>query len=114
MTLKAGGSENDSACARMSWCATAWNVPPQTRSAGLVPRGVTRASMSSAARRVNVSSRIRGAATPCARSQAARATSVRVLPVPAPASTRSGPDWWVAARRWFSLRPSRTSAGSNM
>ena len=28
MTLNAGGSENDSACARMIWCATAWNVPP--------------------------------------------------------------------------------------
>ena len=92
MTLNSGGSENDSACARMIWWATAWKVPPTTRSAALAPRGVTRASMSSAARRVNVSSRIRLAGVPWLRSQPARATRVRVLPVPAPASTSSGPD----------------------
>ena len=114
MTLNSGGSENDSACARMIWWATAWKVPPTTRSAALAPRGMTRASMSSAARRVNVSSRIRLAGVPWLRSQPARATRVRVLPVPAPARTSSGPDWYVAARRWSSLSPSRTSAGSNM
>jgi len=48
--------------------------------------------ISRAARRVKVSSRIRLAWMPWqSRSQAARATSVRVLPVPAPASTSSGP-----------------------
>ena len=93
--VNCGGSENDSACCRMILCAMAWNVPPQIRSDPLAEPpdpAAARASMSLAARRVNVSSRIRLAGTPWApRSHAARATSVRVLPVPAPASTSSGP-----------------------
>ena len=90
--VNCGGSENDSACCRMILCAMAWNVPPQMRSAGPPDPAAARASMSLAARRVKVSSRIRLAGTPWApRSHAARATSVRVFPVPAPASTSSGP-----------------------
>ena len=90
--VNCGVSENDSACCRMILCAMAWNVPPQIRSDPPPDPASARASMSLAARRVNVSSRIRLAGTPWApRSQAARATSVRVLPVPAPASTSSGP-----------------------
>ena len=89
--VNCGGSENDSACCRIILCAMAWNVPPQIRSDEPDP-AAARASMSLAARRVNVSSRIRLAGTPWApRSHAARATSVRVFPVPAPASTSSGP-----------------------
>ena len=90
--VNCGGSENDSACCRMILCAMAWNVPPQMRSAEPPDPAAARASMSLAARRVKVSSRIRLAGTPRApRSHAARATSVRVFPVPAPASTSSGP-----------------------
>src|SRR6202042_3112255 len=37
MTLNSAGSENDSACARMIWWATAWKVPPTTRSAAPAP-----------------------------------------------------------------------------
>ena len=134
ITLNSGGSENDSACVRMIRCAIAWNVPPQIRSPAVCPAPIgirspsgpstsrairspsdaTRASMSSAARRVNVSSRIRLAWMPCDRSQAARATRVPVLPVPAPASTSSGPPSWVAARRCSSFSSSSRVAGSNM
>ncbi len=114
MTVNSGGSENDSACSRTIRCAIAWKVPPVIRSAADGVRGAARASMSSAARRVNVSSRMRLAGVPCSRSQAARATSVRVLPVPAPARISSGPAGWMAASRCCSFSPSRTLADSNM
>ncbi len=61
--------------------------------------------MSSAARLVKVSSKIRLGWMPWSRSQAARATSVPVLPVPAPARISSGPPWWVAARLLISIEP---------
>ena len=116
--VNCGGSENDSACCRMILCAMAWNVPPQIRSApppGPSHPAAARASMSLAARRVKVSSRIRFAGTPwLPRSHAARATSVRVFPVPAPASTSSGPPWCVTARRCCSFSPSSTALSSNM
>ena len=51
----------------------------------------TRRSISAAARRVKVSSRIRSGRRPWAISQATRWTSVAVLPVPAPATISSGP-----------------------
>ena len=90
--VNCGGSENDSACCRMILCAMAWKVPPQIRPVVPSCPAAARASMSLAARRVKVSSRIRLAGTPWpSRSHAARATSVRVFPVPAPASTSSGP-----------------------
>jgi len=48
---------------------------------------LARASMSSAARRVNVSSRMRSGATPRSSNAHTRAVSARVLPLPAPAKT---------------------------
>ena len=93
----------------------AWKVPPQIRPDEPSNHAAARASMSLAARRVKVSSRIRLAGTPwlpC--SHAARATSVLVFPVPAPASTSSGPPCCVAARRCCSLSPSSTALSSNM
>src|SRR5689334_18936423 len=113
--VNCGGSENDSACCRMILCAMAWKVPPQIRSDEPSNHAAARASMSLAARRVKVSSRIRLAGTPwlpC--SHAALATSVLVFPVPAPASTRSGPPCCVAARRCCSFSPSSTAPSSNM
>ena len=113
--VNCGGSENDSACCRMILCAMAWKVPPQIRSDEPSNHAPARASMSLAARRVKVSSRIRLAGTPwlpC--SHAALATSVLVFPVPAPASTRSGPPCCVAARRCCSFSPSSTAPSSNM
>ena len=65
-----------------------------TRSA----RARARSTISRAARRVNVSSRIRSAGTPSASSHATRAHSVVVLPVPAPARiSRVSPPWVAAA-----------------
>ena len=66
------------------------------------------ASISAAARRVNVSSRIRSGATPRARSAATRAARVLVFPVPAPATTSSGPSPCSTTRRCAGL--SSTSA----
>ena len=70
----------------------AWNVPPQIRLADVESpqMAATRASMSSAARRVKVSSSTRSGGVPLSSSAATRLVSVRVLPVPAPASTTRG------------------------
>src|SRR5258708_4783272 len=110
MTVNCGGSEKASACWRMIRCAMAWKVPPATRAADVAPGGgMILDSISSAARRVDVSSRIRAGSGPCGRSQLARATRVLVLPVPAPASTSSGPAGQVAAWRCSSSSWSRTA-----
>src|SRR5436305_1693400 len=69
-----------------------------------------RARSSSAAGAENVSTRIPSGPAPCSTSQAKRATSVRVFPVPAPATTSSRPPGWVTASRWASVRPSRIAA----
>src|SRR5205807_731841 len=69
-----------------------------------------RARSSSAAGAENVSARIPSGAAPSSTSQAKRATSVRVFPVPAPATTSSRPPGCVTASRWASVRPSRIAA----
>src|SRR6185437_11943005 len=76
--------------ARSRRCAVAWNVPPCTRPVEPPTRRTARSNISCAARRVNVSRRIRCGLTPLATRCATRCTSVRVLPVPAPAMIRSG------------------------
>ena len=49
--------------------------------------------------------------TPCARIRwATRCVRTRVLPEPAPATTRSGPSTWRTASRWAGLRPARSSS----
>ncbi len=65
-----------------------------------------RVSISPAARRVKVSSRIRSAGTPRSIRYATRQASVRVLPVPEPATTSSGPSPYVTASRWAGLSSS--------
>ena len=73
-----------------------WKVPLQIP----VTPGTTRcarSSISRAARFVNVSSRMRSGGTPFSTKYATRCTSVRVLPVPAAASTSIGPSGAVAA-----------------
>ncbi len=58
MTVNRGGSENDSECRRMIRCAIEWKVPPVIRAGEAAPLpGADLDSISSAARRVNVSSR---------------------------------------------------------
>ena len=114
MTVNCGGSENDSACRRMIRWAIAWKVPPVIRPLAGRAHPAARDRMSSAARRVKVSSRIREGSTPWSHSQAARTTSVRVFPVPAPASTSSGPPGCTTAWRCSSFSPSSTSGDSNI
>ncbi len=68
----------------------------------------TRPRISAAALLVKVTARIdQGEAFSTASSQAMRRVSTRVLPLPAPASTRKGPGGAVTAARWGSLRSSR-------
>ena len=90
----------------MSWCAMAWKVPPRRRSphSRWPLRAAARASMSSAARRVKVNSRILSGATPRSRSRATRAVRVRVLPVPAPATITRGSSPWTTADSCASSR----------
>ena len=65
-----------------------------------------RSSIWRAARRVKVSRRMRSAGVPVASNHATRAERAVVLPVPAPARTRSGPPSWLTAARWASLSSS--------
>ena len=115
MTLNCGGSENDSACARMIRCAMAWNVPPQIRSAEPPSAGARPGEHVVGGRRVKVSSRIRlgrQALAPAARPPGPPGSrSCRSRPRPGSAAGR--PHAWPpgAAR---SFRPSRMSPTSNM
>ena len=88
---------------RRSGGATEWNVPPH----GLCRRSAefpaARPSISAAARRVKVSSSTRCAGTPRSSSRPTRAVSVVVFPVPAPASTSSGPPSCSTASRCSSF-----------
>src|SRR5581483_762222 len=111
ITVKSGASPTARPCSRSRRLATAWNVPPQTRPRRR-PAPVSRSareSISRAARRVNVSRRIRSGRTPRSTSRATRQASVHVLPLPAPATTRSGPPRCSTASRWAGLRCSKAS-----
>lgn len=93
--------------------AMAWNVPACTCAAraGSVT-APTRRSMSWAARRLKVTSRIRSGGVPRASRRPRRATRVAVLPVPAPAMITSGPPSWSTASRCRASRPSAHGAAS--
>ena len=70
----------------------------------------SRSPSSTAARRLKVIAAMDAGSTPVATSQAIRATSVVVLPLPAGATTRTGPGSAVAAARWSGAsRASRAS-----
>ena len=75
-------------------------MPPATRSQLPPTSAAARPSISSAALRVNVRSRMCAGGTPHSTSRATRYTRVRVLPLPAPAITSTGPSTVVAARYW--------------
>ena len=93
--------------------ATAWNVPPHTRPRASRPViREARASISREALLVKVSSRMRSGGTPDSISQATRHARVMVLPVPAPATTRTGPPGWHAASRWASFSCSIQVSGT--
>ena len=80
-----------------------WKVPLQMPVTPETTR-CARSSISRAARFVNVSSRMCSGGTPFSTKYATRCTSVRVLPVPAAASTSIGPSGAVAAAHCSGLR----------
>ncbi len=87
-----------------------WKVPSQGMpSAEASPISLPmRSFISRAALLVKVTARIwEGRARPVARMCAIRVVSTRVLPVPAPASTSTGPSVARIASRWASFSPSR-------
>src|SRR4029079_18459571 len=71
-----------------------------------------RVRSASAAVLEKVRARMPSGRVPCSTSQAKRAMSVRVLPVPAPPTTSSGPVPCVTARRWSGVSASNSSGTS--
>src|SRR5712664_1048637 len=102
-------------CARRIRTHAAWNVamsgarmPPGAR------RSSTRRAISPAALFVKVTARTCLGCTPrTPRSQAIRCAMTRVLPLPAPASTRSGPSPAVTASRCGGFRSERSASRSS-
>src|SRR5271165_1424673 len=98
--LKPGSSPIRCPWWRRSDWARAWKVPPTTRPARSAPlQRPARSSISAAARREKVTRQTRSGAAPSATRRATRAARVAVLPVPAPARTRSGRSSWSTAAR---------------
>src|SRR5687768_10592013 len=107
-TVKSGDSPRARPWSRSKRFAVAWNVPPQTRPSSRAP-AEARDTISRAARRVKVSSRIRSGATPRSTNRATRQARVHVLPEPAPATTRSGPPTCSTAARCSGFSRSKAS-----
>ena len=81
-----------------------WKVPIQSAAPGMPSSASVRWRISLAALLVKVTARMLWAAAPSASTnQATRCTSTRVLPLPAPASTSTGPDGAVTAARCASF-----------
>jgi len=97
-----------SACRRSIRAASAWKVPSHNPSAGWPRIAATLSRISRAALLVNVTaSTCDGYAFPCSRICAKRVVRTRVLPVPAPASTSSGPSTASTAARCSGFRRAR-------
>src|SRR5258706_484682 len=77
--------------AQFSRCSMACALLPSVSLSAWRRISCARRRISCAARRVKVSSRMRAGSTPFIASHATRCAMVLVLPVPAPATTRSGP-----------------------
>ena len=108
----ASGSTATPASRRISR-PSAWNVRTRTPP-GATPSGASAASsrsvISTAARLLKVIARMPSGGVPVAMSQAARATRVVVLPLPAGAMHKDGPGGAVAAARWSGASRARRSA----
>src|SRR5262245_24754746 len=88
-----------------------WNVDTHISRARRPTSASTRSFISAAALLVKVIARIEpGWARRSVISQAIRRVSTRVLPEPAPATTRSGEPWWVTAARCGSLCTSSSAS----
>src|SRR3954447_23235971 len=89
-----------------------WNVDTHIFCATGPTRAATRCFISSAALLVNVMARIWNGLTRWSWMRwAMRCVSTRVLPDPAPATTKSGPSWCVTASCCTGLSPERRSSG---
>src|SRR3954468_825941 len=98
---------------RSSRWARPWNVPIQRFRVGKPSSRSIRSRISAAALFVKVTASTCCAATPFTRiTQAIRCTSTRVLPLPAPASTRVGLSGAVTAARCASFKGSMMSVTS--
>ena len=88
--------------------ASAWKVPSHQPSTGPPTIWATRCCISFAALLVKVTAMIwLGKARRVASRCTSRVVSTRVLPVPAPASTSTGPSSASTARRWAPFRTVR-------
>jgi hypothetical protein len=98
-----------SACRRRILVPMAWKVPSQGMPSATGPiSAATRSFISRAALLVKVTARMsKGRARPVAIRWAIRVVSTRVLPVPAPARTSTGPSVASTAWRCSGLRPAR-------
>src|SRR6185436_9260026 len=94
---------------RSAFAQKAWKVPTLTAFALSPASAVTRSRISPAALFVKVTARIENGSTPRASRWAMRAVITRVLPVPAPASTSSGPSVASTASRCAGLRRATTA-----
>ena len=104
--VKFGFSPTSSAWRRRIFAPMAWNVPSHGMPSATPISASMRSRISRAALLVKVTARIScGRARPEAMRWATRVVSTRVLPVPAPASTSTGPSSASTARRCSSLRP---------
>ncbi len=82
-----------------------WKVLTARSLAARAPtRARARSRISCAALLVKVMAAMRPGSTPACNSRAILCTMTRVLPDPAPASTRQGPDRWCTAASWAGLR----------
>ncbi len=103
--VKLDASPTWSACRRSIRAHRAWKVPSHRPSAGSPRRVATRSRISRAALLVKVTARTwLGKARLVSRMWANRVVSTRVLPVPAPASTNSGPSTVSTAARCSAFR----------
>src|SRR5512142_1364976 len=109
-----GESPARAASRRRKRAPKAWKVCTQRSAARTSPRRPwSRSRISPAALLVKVTARTCQGMTPSSRtSRAIRWTMTRVLPLPAPARTRSGPSPCSTASRWASLRSLSRSSGS--
>ena len=97
-----------SAWMRRMRAPTEWNVPIHRLSTGRFRTASTRAFISRAALLVKVTAKTSwGLALPLNNRCARRVVSTRVLPVPAPANTNTGPSIASTAWRWASFRDDR-------
>ncbi len=110
MIMGSPGRPSRSAKRRTMPSPRLWNVEAWILAACVCPTSFARRSRSSpAALFVNVTAATRSGSIPRSWIMwATRDVITRVLPVPGPARTISGPSSCVTARRWASLRPAMT------